>query len=204
MAVCSYVHLNSCTVSWANNSTIWAVCLWLWEDIVLLERVFWPWTYPLSLQNAHLGLETVPKCPFVDVLAHSPSGPINYYPLCLSIMSIMSIKCLRWIVLIVACPLQYIWTASRYNGHTIYQKERELGISLLYVDGSSDPLSYFAFQPVLHDWCNKDRGMCYPICEVVHLKDPLLPNGKSSKCSGGNGFPLSLSEWSFMMSYNRK
>ena len=23
-----------------------------------------------------------------------------------------------------------------------------------------DPLSYFSFQPVLHDWCNKGRGMC--------------------------------------------
>ena len=20
------------------------------------------------------------------------------------------------------------------------------------------------FQPVLHDWCNKDRGMCNPVC----------------------------------------
>ena len=24
------------------------------------------------------------------------------------------------------------------------------------------PLNYFSFQPVLHNWCNKDRGMCYP------------------------------------------
>ena len=23
------------------------------------------------------------------------------------------------------------------------------------------PISYFSFQPVLHDWCNKGRGMCY-------------------------------------------
>ena len=23
-----------------------------------------------------------------------------------------------------------------------------------------NPLSYFSFQPVLHDWCNKGRGMC--------------------------------------------
>ena len=30
-----------------------------------------------------------------------------------------------------------------------------------------DPLSYFSFQPVLHDWCNKGRGMCYPVCEMV-------------------------------------
>ena len=37
-----------------------------------------------------------------------------------------------------------------------------------------DPLSYFAFQPVLHDWCNKGRGMCYPVCGMVHIKEPLL------------------------------
>ena len=33
-----------------------------------------------------------------------------------------------------------------------------------------DPLNYFSFQPVLHNWCNTDRGM-YP---SVHIKDPLL------------------------------
>ena len=53
-----------------------------------------------------------------------------------------------------------------------------------------------SFQPVLHDWCNKDRGMCYPVCWMVHIKEPLLLIGKSSQC-GGSGFPLSLSEWSF-------
>ena len=58
-----------------------------------------------------------------------------------------------------------------------------------------DPLSYFSFQPVLHDWCNKSRGMCYPVCGMVHIKEPLLLIGKSSLC-GGNGFLLSLSEWS--------
>ena len=52
-----------------------------------------------------------------------------------------------------------------------------------------DPLSYFLFQPVLHDWCNKGRGMCYPVCGMVHVKEPLLLIGSS-------GFPLSLSEWS--------
>ena len=25
-----------------------------------------------------------------------------------------------------------------------------------------DPLSYFSIQPVLHNWCNKGHGMCYP------------------------------------------
>ena len=69
-----------------------------------------------------------------------------------------------------------------------------------------DPSSYFSFQPVFHDWCNKDRGMCYPVCGMVHIKKPLLLIGNSSLC-GGSGFPLSLSEWSSTICptpYNRK
>ena len=62
-----------------------------------------------------------------------------------------------------------------------------------------DPLSYFSFQPVLHDWCNKGRGMCYPVCGMVHIKEPLLLIENSSQC-GGSVFPLSLSELSFTMS----
>ena len=49
-----------------------------------------------------------------------------------------------------------------------------------------DPLSYFSFQPVLHDWCNKGCGMCYPDFGMVHIKEPLLLIGKSSLC-GGSG-----------------
>ena len=37
-----------------------------------------------------------------------------------------------------------------------------------------DPLSYVSFQPVLHDWFIKGRGMCYSVCGMVHIKDPLL------------------------------
>ena len=69
-----------------------------------------------------------------------------------------------------------------------------------------DPLSYFSFQPVLHNWCNKGSGMCCPVCGMVHIKEPLLLNGKSSPC-GSSGFPLSLSEWSLticLTPYNRK
>ena len=43
----------------------------------------------------------------------------------------------------------------------------------------ADPLSYFTLQLVLHDWCNKGRGMCSPICGTVHIKDPLLCNPNS-------------------------
>ena len=69
-----------------------------------------------------------------------------------------------------------------------------------------DPLSYFSFQPVLHDWCNKGRGMCYPVCGMVYIKEPLLLIDKSSLC-GGSGFPFSLSEWSLticLTPYNRR
>ena len=64
-----------------------------------------------------------------------------------------------------------------------------------------DQLSYFSFQLVLHG-C----GKCYPVCGMVHIKEPLLLIGKSSPC-GSSGFPLSLSEWSFTICptpYNRK
>ena len=76
-----------------------------------------------------------------------------------------------------------------------------------WCDVSSDrsflvnPLRYFSFQPVLHDSYNKGRGMYYPVCGMVHIKEPLLIIGKSNLCSGGSGFPpLSLSEWSFVLS----
>ena len=54
--------------------------------------------------------------------------------------------------------------------------EVERSLMVRWVVGSS----YFSFQPVLHDWCNKGRGMCYPVCGMVHIKEPLLLIGKSS------------------------
>ena len=54
---------------------------------------------------------------------------------------------------------------------------------------------------------NKVRGICYPVCGMVHIKEPLLLIGKSSPFSGGSGFSLFLSEWSFTICptpYNRK
>ena len=55
-----------------------------------------------------------------------------------------------------------------------------------------DPLSYFLFQPVFHDWCN----ICYPVCGMMYIKEPLLVIG-NSRPYGSSRFPLSLSEWSF-------
>ena len=51
----------------------------------------------------------------------------------------------------------------------------------------ADPLSCLSFQLVLHDWCIKGRGMCYPVCGMMHIKESLLLIGKSSSCSG-SGF----------------
>ena len=83
--------------------------------------------------------------------------------------------------------------------------EVERSLMVRWVVGSIlyrvDPLSYFSF----HDWCNKGRGMCYPVCGMVHIKEPLLLIDKSSLC-GGSRFPFSLSEWSLIICltpYNR-
>ena len=60
-----------------------------------------------------------------------------------------------------------------------------------------DPLSYFLFQTVPHDWYNKDCGMCYPVCGMMHINKSLLLIGKSSPSSGGSRIPLILSQWSY-------
>ena len=88
-----------------------------------------------------------------------------------------------------------------YIPHTENRWCRERGVAssvVQWVVGSiliGGPTELFlSFQPVLHDWCNKGRGMCYPVCGIVHIKEPLLLFGKSIPCDGC-GFPLSLSEW---------
>ena len=56
------------------------------------------------------------------------------------------------------------------------ERSSEVGRSLMvrWVVGlilnGVDPLGYFSFQPVLHDWCNKGRGMCYSVWGMVHIK----------------------------------
>ena len=112
-------------------------------------------------------------------------------------------------VFITSCVFQTLchslthWGAGRSS-------EVERSLMVRWVVGlilhGVDPLSYFSFQPVLHDWCNKGRGMCYPVCGMVHIKEPLLSIDKSSLC-GGSGFPFSLSEWSLticLTPYNRR
>ena len=49
--------------------------------------------------------------------------------------------------------------------------------SLQCIEMNLCPISHWAvfqIQPVLHDWCNKGHGMYYHICEMVHIKEPLL------------------------------
>ena len=81
------------------------------------------------------------------------------------------------------------------------------GTSVPAVSNSvSNQVSYFSFQLVLHDWCNTGHGMCYPVCGMVHIKEPLMLIDKSSLC-GGSGFPFSLLEWSLticLTPYNRR
>ena len=54
--------------------------------------------------------------------------------------------------------------------------------------GPSCSLGYFPFQPVVHNWFIKGRGMYCSVYGKVHIKDPLLLIEKSSLC-GGSGFP---------------
>ena len=90
----------------------------------------------------------------------------------------------------------FLWHARRTREGRSSEVERSLMVR--WVVGSIrhgvDPLSYFSFQPVLHDWCDKDRGMCNPVCGMVHIKEPLLLIGQSYL-----SVPLSG-----IMPYNRK
>ena len=42
-----------------------------------------------------------------------------------------------------------------------------------------DP-SWWTHRAISHDWCNKGRGMSYPVYGMVHIKEPLLLIGRSS------------------------
>ena len=104
-------------------------------------------------------------------------------------------------------PVKYLYWCHIRAGRS---SEVERSLMVRWVVGSIlygvDPLSYFSFQPVLHDWFNKGCGMCYPVCGMVHIKEPLLLIDKSSLC-GGSRFPFLLSEWSLticLTPYNRR
>ena len=80
--------------------------------------------------------------------------------------------------------------------------EGSIRLMLRWVVGSIlhgvDSLSYVSFQPDPRDWCNKGRGMCYPVCGMVHIK-------RVAHVAAA-GF-LSHSEWYFIICappYNHK
>ena len=50
------------------------------------------------------------------------------------------------------------------------------------VESQKTMIQHAALTEGLHDWCNKGRGMCYPACRMMHIKEPLLLIGKSSPC----------------------
>ena len=91
--------------------------------------------------------------------------------------------------------VQYVWILACMRLGAGRSSEVERSLMVRWVVGSIlngvDPLSYFSLQPVLRDWCNKGRGMCYPVCGMVHIKEPVLLIGKRSPC-GGSGFPLTI------------
>ena len=110
----------------------------------------------------------------------------------------------------IGCVRHFLKSTVSQSRGAGRSSEVERSLMVRWVVGSIlhgvDPLSYFSFQPVLHDWCNKGRGMCYPVCGMVHIKEPLLLIDKSSLC-GDSGFPFSLSEWSLticLTPYNRR
>ena len=83
-----------------------------------------------------------------------------------------------------------------------YHSDSKRGNILLIVHGllflSSSNASFY------HP-SHKGCGMCYPVCRIVHIKEPLLVIGKSSPCAAAEF--LSLSKWSFticLMPYNHK
>ena len=67
------------------------------------------------------------------------------------------------------------------------------------------PIELFFAPASAPDWYNKSRGMYYPVCGMMHIKEPLLLSERVAYVAAA-GF-LSLSDWSFTICptpYNRK
>ena len=63
-------------------------------------------------------------------------------------------------------------------------------VGSILLNGPSCSLGYFPFQPVVHNWFIKGRGMYCSVYGKVHIKDPLLLIKKSSLCVAAAGFLL--------------
>ena len=94
----------------------------------------------------------------------------------------------------------YLHSTHINESSTLYKTERDVAQSIacpplkrsvigsILLSGPSCSLGYFPFQPVVHNWFIKGRGMYCSVYGKVHIKDPLLLIEKSSLC-GGSGFP---------------
>ena len=100
-----------------------------------------------------------------------------------------SIKCLRFGIIGYQKIIVYKNTDNIFSFVNVF-------FCYLHTISVHVPLSYFSFQAVLYDWRNKGSGMYYPVCVMMHIKEPLLLIGKSSLC-GDSRFPFLLSEMSF-------
>ena len=124
------------------------------------------------------------------------------FPVCVFLHRTSTCTPTAWLPLPTCRPSSQTSTRSwprRLSGRVLTSCNSSACISVVRasahgaMDRRIDPsLSYLSFQPVLHDWCNKGCGMCYPVCGMVHIKEPLLLIGKSSPC-GSSRFPLMLS-----------
>ena len=78
------------------------------------------------------------------------------------------------------------WKKKVYT-YIVYGKavEHLLMVQWMVLSLKMDQLNSFMCQPVVHNWCNcnKGCGIRYPVCEMVHIKDPLV-------LIGGSEFPF--------------
>ena len=103
-------------------------------------------------------------------------------------------------VLIIVCKVQLDLINFSVGAGRSSEVERDVAQSIacpplkrsvvgsILLSGPSCSLGYFPFQPVVHNWFIKGRGMYCSVYGKVHIKDPLLLIEKSSLC-GGSGFP---------------
>ena len=49
-------------------------------------------------------------------------------------------------------------------------------------------IGFLLVPPVLHDCYNRDREMCYSVCGMMHIKDPLLLIEEISPCGDDRWF----------------
>ena len=63
-------------------------------------------------------------------------------------------------------------------------------VGSILLSGPSCSLGYFPFQPVVHNWFIKGRGMYCSVYGKVHIKDPLLLIEKRVAYVAAAGFLL--------------